>query len=266
MSGGDLPPSTGGRRSASGEAAPAPEATRERVFLTLGAVFLAALVSCNLIFRKFFFWEVPALGWLGLNPRMELSVGILAYPVTFICTDVLSEFFGRRRVSQLVTAGFFASAFVVALVAVSNAVPATDWSVLDDAAFDLAFGIQGVAVAASMGAYLGAQYLDIRLFHFWKRLTEGRHLWLRNNASTFTSQLVDTILVTVLLSVLGASEITPARLPELILNGVIFKWIVAIVDTPAGLRRRLVPPDPPRPPRAPDRAAVSPDRRPLSGG
>ena len=223
----------------------ASEQTREAVFLTLGAVFLAALISCNLIFRKFFAWELPALSWLGLNPRMELSVGILAYPVTFICTDVLSEFFGRRRVGQLVTAGFFASAFVVGLVWVANAVPATSWSALDDAAFDLAFGIQGVAVAASMGAYLGAQYMDIRMFHFWKRLTGGRHLWLRNNASTFTSQLVDTILVTVLLSVLGASEITPERLPMLILNGVIFKWIVAICDTPViyavvwFLRRRV---------------------------
>ncbi len=223
----------------------ASEHTREAVFLTLGAVFLAALISCNLIFRKFFAWEVPALAWLGLNPRMELSVGILAYPVTFICTDVLSEFYGRRRVSQLVTAGFFASAFVVVLVWIANAVPATSWSALDDAAFDLAFGIQGVAVAASMGAYLGAQYMDIRLFHFWKRLTRGRYLWLRNNASTFTSQLVDTILVTVLLQSLGASEITPARMPMLILNGVIFKWIVAICDTPViyavvwFLRRRV---------------------------
>lgn len=205
---------------------------REQVFLTLAAVFIAALIACNLIFRKFFVWEVPALGVLGLNPQMELSVGILAYPVTFLCTDVLSEFFGRRRVSQLVTAGFVASVFVVALVAVSAFVPAADWSVVDDATFELVFGIQMIAVAASMGAYLGAQYLDIRLFHYWKRRTAGRHLWLRNNASTFTSQLVDTILVTALLAALGAEEITLERLPGLVANGVVFKWIVAILDTP----------------------------------
>ena len=208
------------------------ERNAERVFLTLSAVFLAALVACNLIVRKFFIWEIPALRFLGLAPQMELSVGILAYPVTFLCTDVLSEFFGRRRVSQLVTSGFFASVFVVALVAVAGAVPAAPWSEVDDATFDRVFGLQTIAVAASMGAYLGAQYLDIRLFHYWKARTRGRHLWLRNNASTFTSQLVDTALVTVLLSVLGADELTLERLPALIANGVVFKWMVALVDTP----------------------------------
>ena len=211
---------------------PGGEGNAERVFLTLSAVFLAALVACNLIVRKFFVWEIPALGVLGLEPQLELSVGILAYPVTFLCTDVLSEFFGRRRVSQLVTSGFFASLFVVALVAVAGAVPAAPWSEVDDATFDRVFGLQTIAVAASMGAYLGAQYLDIRLFHYWKARTGGRHLWLRNNASTFTSQLVDTVLVTVLFSVLGAEELTPERLPALIANGVVFKWMVALVDTP----------------------------------
>ena len=205
---------------------------REQVFLTLAAVFIAALIACNLIFRKFFVWEIPVLGLIGLEPQMELSVGILAYPVTFICTDVLSEFYGRRRVNQLVTAGFFASVFVVGLVMFSNWLPAASWSAVGDATFDLVFGIQGVAVTASMCAYLGAQYLDIRLFHYWKRRTAGRHLWLRNNASTFTSQLVDTILVTTILSLLGASEITTERLPILIANGVVFKWFVAVVDTP----------------------------------
>ena len=205
---------------------------REQVFLTLAAVFIAALIACNLIFRKFFVWEVPALGLIGLDPRMELSVGILAYPVTFICTDLLSEFYGRRRVSQLVTAGFFASVFVVGLVVLSNVLPAASWSAVDDATFELVFGIQPVAVTASMCAYLGAQYLDIRLFHYWKRRTRGRHLWLRNNASTFTSQLVDTVLVNTVLALLGAEEITFERLPVLIANGVVFKWFVAIVDTP----------------------------------
>ncbi len=209
-----------------------PSRTADQVFLYLGAIFLAALVACNLIFRKFFVWELPALAVLGLEPRMELSVGILAYPVTFICTDVLSEFFGRRRVGQLVTAGLAASVFVGILVLVSEAVPATEWSRVDDAMFTEVFGLQSVALIASMGAYLGAQYLDIRMFHFWKRVTRGRHLWFRNNASTFVSQLVDTILVSTLLAVFGVQELTWDRLPQLVANGVAFKWMVAIADTP----------------------------------
>ncbi len=209
-----------------------PKDRADQVFLYVGGVFLAALVACNLIFRKFFVWEIPALAFLGLEPRMELSVGILAYPVTFICTDLLSEFFGRRRVSRLVTAGLVASVFVGALIAVSDAVPAASWSEVDDATFTRVFGLQALMLTASMGAYLGAQYLDIRMFHFWKRVTGGRHLWLRNNASTFASQLVDTILVNSLLAGFGVEELTWERLPMLIANGVVFKWMVAVVDTP----------------------------------
>ena len=222
-------------------------AAYEQFYLVLAAIFIAALVACNLIFQKFFIWDFSLF---GTNIQFEQSVGILAYPVTFLVTDILSEIYGKERADRVVTGGLIASLFVLGLVLVSSFVEATSWSPVDNATFQRVFGAQWVAVTASMVAYLGAQYLDIRLFHFWKRLTHGKHLWLRNNASTITSQVVDTALVNSLLAALGTPGVTWERFPVLFMNGVLFKWTIALLDTPVFyaavfyLRRRFDLKDP----------------------
>ena len=222
-------------------------AAYEQFYLVLAAIFIAALVACNLIFQKFFIWDFSLF---GTNIQFEQSVGILAYPVTFLVTDILSEIYGKERADRVVTGGLIASLFVLGLVLVSSFVEATSWSPVDNATFQRVFGAQWVAVTASMVAYLGAQYLDIRLFHFWKRLTHGKHLWLRNNASTITSQVVDTALVNSLFAALGTPGVTWERFPVLFMNGVLFKWTIALLDTPVFyaavfyLRRRFDLKDP----------------------
>ncbi|GMR24278.1 MAG: hypothetical protein BMS9Abin37_2800 [Acidobacteriota bacterium] len=204
-------------------------AAYEQLYLVLAAIFIAALVACNLIFQKFFIWDFSLF---GASIEFQQSVGILAYPVTFLVTDILSEIYGKERANRVVTSGLVASVFVLGLVLVSSFADATSWSPVDNEMFLRVFGLQWVAVTASMVAYLGAQYLDIRLFHFWKSLTHGKHLWLRNNASTITSQLVDTALVNGLLAALGTTGVTWERFPELFMNGVAFKWTMALLDTP----------------------------------
>ncbi len=222
-------------------------AAYEQFYLVLAAIFIAALVTCNLIFQKFFIWDFSLF---GASIQFEQSVGIFAYPVTFLVTDILSEIYGKERANRVVTSGLIASLFVLGLVLVSSFVEATSWSPVDNATFQRVFGVQWMAVTASMVAYLGAQYLDIRLFHFWKRLTHGKHLWLRNNASTITSQVVDTALVNSLLAALGTPGVTWERFPVLFMNGVLFKWTMALLDTPVFyaavfyLRRRFDLKDP----------------------
>ena len=197
---------------------------KSRLYLILAGIFIASLVSSNLIFQKFFTWTP-----FGLY-TFEISVGILPYPITFLVTDLLSELYGKKKANQVVIAGLVASVFVMGIILLANALPQKDGSPVDSETFNRVFGLYGPAVFASMVAYLTAQFIDIRMFHFWKRLTKGKHLWLRNNASTIISQLVDTASVLFLLclvEVFSWHEFFP-----LFKMGFIFKVLVALFDTP----------------------------------
>jgi uncharacterized integral membrane protein (TIGR00697 family) len=196
----------------------------QRIYLILAALFICSLVVTNLIFQKFFTWD-----FFGLY-TFEISVGILPYPLTFLITDVISEVYGRKKANQVVTVGIFASFFSLLIILAASAVPSTEWSPVGDDTFDLVFGATAVAVFASMMAYLLAQYIDITIFHFWKRVTKGKHLWLRNNFSTFTSQFVDTATVLFLLCSFG--KIEWPLFGGLLLSGFLFKVLVAALDTP----------------------------------
>ena len=196
---------------------------KEQFYLILAGIFIASLVASNLIFQKFFTWN-----FLGIN--FELSVGIIAYPVTFLVTDLISELYGQKRANQVVVSGFFASVFTTLLVLVSVNASAVQWSPIDDMMFTKVFGLTGPAFFASMVAYLTAQLIDVRIFHFWKRLTKGKHLWLRNNASTIFSQLVDTSVILIILC--SAGVIGWERFYGLWMMGWLFKVLVALIDTP----------------------------------
>ena len=196
----------------------------QRIYLILAGLFISSLVVSNLIFQKFFSWD-----FFGLY-TFEISVGILPYPLTFLITDIISEVYGKKRANRVVTTGIFASFFSLLLIYAADAVPATEWSPIGDVLFNRVFGATAIAVLASMIAYLLAQYIDVSIFHFWKRLTKGRHLWLRNNFSTFLSQFVDTFSVLFLLSSFG--KIEWELFGTLLLSGFLFKVIVALLDTP----------------------------------
>ena len=192
--------------------------------MILAALFIASLVASNLIFKKFFYWD-----FFGIY-TFEISVGILPYPITFLITDTISEIYGKQKANQVVSVGIFASIFTLGIILISNSVPATSWSPTSDDLFNQVFGSTGIAVSASMIAYLIAQYIDISIYHFWKTLTKGKHLWLRNNFSTFTSQFVDTLVILLLLC--AFQEISWNNFGALLLSGFMFKVIIAIVDTP----------------------------------
>ena len=198
------------------------------LYLILSGIFIASLVSCNLIFQKFFQIEI----WIPFtgNYTFEQSVGLLPYPVTFLVTDIISEIYGRKKANQVVTAGLIASIFMLLVVTISDFMPATAWSPVSSETFHEVFGLSGAAVFASMMAYLFAQYIDIRIFHFWKILTHGKHLWLRNNASTILSQFIDTFSVLFLLCLFDV--LSWDKFSILLINGFLFKIFFAAFDTP----------------------------------
>lgn len=201
----------------------------QRIYMLLGALFITSLVVSNLIFKKFFYWHPFDTEVFGTK-LFEISVGILPYPITFLITDLISEIYGKKKANQVVVMGIFASFFSMLIVYTANVVPATDWSPVKDAMYTTVFGSTAIAVFASMMAYLLAQFIDIQIYHFWKRLTKGRHLWLRNNFSTFLSQFVDTFTVLFLLCSFG--EIEWSLFVGLLIAGFLFKVMVAAIDTP----------------------------------
>jgi len=205
------------------------KALAQRIYLLLGILFVTSLVVSNLIFKKFFYFypiETPVFG----VKLFEISVGILPYPITFLITDLISEIYGKQKANQVVVGGVIASLFSMGIIYIAASVPATEWSPVSDEVFKSVFGSTGVAVLASMLAYLFAQFIDIQIYHYWKNLTKGKHLWLRNNCSTFLSQIVDTSTVLILLCLFN--EISWDLFAGLVIAGVSFKILIAAVDTP----------------------------------
>lgn len=223
-------------------------ARRERVFLIFAGLFLGTLTMLNILgitrFIKLFQIGEGDTPWV-----FAVAVGVLPYPITFLCTDFISEFYGRRRANWVVLVGLILNAWVIFILWLGTTLPgfetidpATGLPVQDAAGrlpvlFEvktLAFG----AVIASMIAYMTAQFCDVYVFHFWKRLTNGKHLWLRNNGSTLISQLVDTTAVILITHFYANALPLPPEgrslfwhLALFIITGYVFKAACALIDT-----------------------------------
>jgi uncharacterized PurR-regulated membrane protein YhhQ (DUF165 family) len=231
-------------------------ARRERVFLVLAGLFLGTLTMLNILGITRFI----KLGQIGEGEDawvFAIAVGVLPYPITFLCTDFISELYGRARANWVVLVGLLLNGWVVFILWLGGELPGfapldpvtgmppppeldvatgayvdrTGWTFFQ--VRNLAFG----AVTASMVAYMAAQFCDVYVFHFWKRLTKGRHLWLRNNGSTMISQLVDTVAV-ILITHFYAHALPinegKALWPQLglfIATGYAFKFVAALLDT-----------------------------------
>ena len=231
---------------------------RQRVFLILSGIFLGTLGVLNILgISRFVDFSFSLFGWIDVP--FIVAVGVLPYPVTFLCTDLISELYGRKRATDMVWVGLLVNLWIAFFLWLGGVLPGSGvdpqtGEVLIDAAgrkpvfFEirtLTFG----AVSASMIAYLTAQYCDVRLFHFWKRLTNGKHLWLRNNGSTMVSQLVDTVAVVLIThywaNALPVNDTDPLvnQLAIYITSGYVFKLSVALLDTgPAYLAVGLLRP------------------------
>jgi uncharacterized integral membrane protein (TIGR00697 family) len=219
---------------------------RERTFMVFVALFIGSLAMLNILgISRFLDLSLQVGPW---TIPFSIAIGVLPYPLTFLCTDFISELYGRKRAAFVVWLGLLVNIWVVFVLWLGGIVPGFEsldpntGEIVRDAAGRLPvfFEIRALtfgAVAASMIAYLSAQFCDVFLFHFWKRLTGGRHLWLRNNGSTLISQLVDTTAVILIthfyaaaLPVDASRELWP-QLLFFIVSGYSFKVVVALLDT-----------------------------------
>jgi len=224
-----------------------PYPLRERIYLLLAASFAVVLVLTNIIGFKLF--RAP------FNPDFALTAGIITYPVTFLITDIVSEVYGKRRADFMVVTGFLMSVLMLAIVQMAVVLEPHPYWVPPEApffvdgwrsgadatpgaavegyqhAFHSVFALNSVLLVGSMLAYLCAQLTDNYLFHFWKALTGGKHLWLRNNGSTMVSQAVDTLVVNSILFFVGFG-MDYATGFGIMLTIYLYKLVLAVIDTP----------------------------------
>ena len=222
----------------------------DKVFLILTSFFLGSLTMLNILGTSRFIDF--SFTFFSLEVPFVLAIGVLPYPITFLCTDLISELFGKKKANFVVWLGLLLNLWVIFIVWLGGALDApmslsngelplnvTDGEVIVPHGYEF-YHIRKLtlgATAASMIAYLPAQFIDVQIFHFLKKKTNGKMLWLRNNVSTLVSQLVDTsavILITYYYAnglPLNEDGTLTHPLIYFILSGYVFKVVVALLDT-----------------------------------
>jgi len=198
--------------------------TRSKLLLTLAGLFISALLVGDIIGGKLF--DVGSV---------TLSVGVIPFPITFLLTDLLNEFYGKRTARTVTWVGFGMAVFAFTIITIAVALPfaqvttTPEWTGITKPAFDTVFGGSQRILVASMVAYLVAQFTDIWVFNRLKTATHGRLLWLRATGSTLVSQLLDTAIIQTLA---WQGTLEGGKLMGLIASSYAVKVLVAVGLTP----------------------------------
>lgn len=195
----------------------------EKMYVILCVIFTAVLMLGNMTYQKFA--SIPCF-----IHTFELSVGAILYPVTFVISDLITEFYGKDRAKFCVRLALMANVMAVTIISIMDHLPATSWSKVSDGMFHEVFGYYGVAFIGSLVACYVAQNVDIFIYAFIRRLTKGKYIWLRSNISTGVSLLIDTSLVIGFLSLFNV--LPKANLLQLIINSYSWKLFFTVAITP----------------------------------
>lgn len=192
--------------------------TRDTKKLILYTAYISILTVSLLISAK-----ITTL--IGLT----FTVGAFAYAVTFPITDTISEVYGRKEAQTLVYLGFIAYLMVVVYSQIAVYLPSADFWNDNQTAYETVIGLVPRIVIASFISYTVSQYHDVWAFHFWKKVTKGKYLWVRNNASTMSSQVIDTIIfVTIAFYGVVPNDV----LADMMIGQFLIKILIAVIDTP----------------------------------
>lgn len=190
---------------------------KNNTLIFLVSVFITSLIGANILATKLFI----------LGPIMA-PAGVIAYPITFLCTDIISELWGKDTAQKVVWAGFIASIlfmFLAYLAVILTPAPFYPHQKV----FAEIFGKLGRITVAGLSAYVISQSHDVWVFHFLKTLTKDRHLWLRNNVSTIGSQFLDTIIF---ITIAFAGVMPLKALVVMMTSQWLIKVAIALLDTP----------------------------------
>ncbi len=220
---------------------------KQRLFLILGAFFIANAIVAEFIGAKIFSVE-KTLGILPLNltifglenQNLNMTCGVLLWPAVFIMTDIINEYFGQKGVRFFSYLGAILISY--AFVGVFTAMKTTpaDWWIMQqnngetinmDKAYNAVFGQGLLIIVASISAFLLGQLVDVYLFHWIKKRTGHKYIWLRSTGSTVVSQLIDTFVV------LGIAFYLPGKMTgqQFIVTALVsytYKFLAAVLVTP----------------------------------
>lgn len=204
----------------------------QKLFVVCTAIFITALVIAEATSTKFFTaFKLPfPIHLFGMTfGEVVMTTGVLAFPVTFIITDLMNEYFGKKGIRFVTLVGMVMIGFEFLLLQAAIAVPAASISPVSQEAFEAVFGTTGRIILGSLTAYLLGQLADITLFHWLRGLTRGRFLWLRATGSTFGSQFIDTFVV---LTIAFAGQLAFQQILAITLFNYGYKLLIAIAITP----------------------------------
>lgn len=196
----------------------------ESIYTSLCVLFSVLIVMGNLIYQKFV--SLPILPF----HTFELSVGAILYPLTFLLTDLITEFYGKEKANFCVKLAISMNIFVACVIAGMDQLESSPWSKINNAIFHKVFGLYSVAFIGSIIACYTAQMVDITLYLWIRKMTKGKWLWARNNGSTAVSLFVDTFIVITFMTIFHVFPMD--RMWPLIINSYLFKLFFSICGTP----------------------------------
>ncbi|AIY04141.1 hypothetical protein Plano_0176 [Planococcus sp. PAMC 21323] len=188
------------------------------MLLYLNGAFVGLLILSNILAVKLF----------SIGEWAVLPAAVIVYVFTFPITDTIAEVYGKKAARQTVTAGFVTQLCALAFIFFAIHLPAAPFFANQES-FETIFSAGFRVTLASLISYFISQNLDVSIFHKLKNKHGNSRLWLRNNASTMASQLVDTSLF---ITIAFYGTMPTSVLLGMILTQYIFKWIVAVADTP----------------------------------
>jgi uncharacterized integral membrane protein (TIGR00697 family) len=193
---------------------------RDRVFLVLAGIFLTHAILGELIGGKLF----TTAGYV-------ISIGVIPWPVVFITTDLVNEYYGPAAVRRLTIMAIALILYVFVLLFICMQVPAAAISPVDDISFHVVFGQSMWIIAGSLIAFAVSQLLDAMIFVYARKYTHGRMLWVRAVGSTVISQLIDTFVINSIAFGLGG-QLSGAQVIELSVTNYTYKFLIALATLP----------------------------------
>ncbi|AFC73779.1 queuosine precursor transporter [Rickettsia montanensis] len=197
---------------------------KEKIYIILCTFFTVLIIVGNLIYQKFVYLNIFNFYIL------ELSIGAIFYPLTFLLTDLIAEFYSKERANFCVKLAIIFNIIVVLIISLMDKLEATNWSNVDNITFHKVFGSYHISFLASTFACYIAQLVDINIYLWIRKITKGKYLWIRNNFSTAISLFIDTFIV---IGIMSLFNIFPFdQLGHLVLNSYSFKLFFTIFSTP----------------------------------